>query len=96
MKAAIVNYLARSPFSTLCLMTVSFLAFGYFSLNLFFLFQANLAAIKNFGVMILAEGAALQFLQIIGSAFLSVIFYSISKLCERLIVDWFTQQPSND
>ena len=96
MKATIVKYLARSPFSTLCLMTISFLAFGCFSLNLFFLFQANLGAIKNYGWMILADGAALQFFQIIANAFLSVIFYSIWKLCERLIVDWFTQRPSND
>ncbi len=88
MKTKIITYLSRSPFSTLCVMTFCFLAFGYFSLNLFFLFQANIGAIRQFGWLILKEGAALQLLIILLNAFMSVIFYSLWKVCERLVVDW--------
>ncbi len=88
MQRKIINYLARSPFSTLCAMTVCFLAFGYFSLNLFFLFQANIGAIREFGWLILKEGAAIQLIVILFNAFMSVVFYSLWKVCERLIVDW--------
>ncbi|MGH1487742.1 MAG: hypothetical protein ACRBCI_16140 [Cellvibrionaceae bacterium] len=89
MREKLTSYLARSPFSTLCIMAISFLGFGYFSLNLFFLFQANISVIKEFGLLVLQEGAAIQLLTIIFNTFMSVIFYSSWKVCERLVVDWF-------
>lgn len=91
MKTKIINYLARAPLSTLCLMTISFLTFGYLSFNLFFMFQANVSVIKEHGFMVLKDGAAVQLLQIILTAFMGVIFYTLWKLCERLILDWLTQ-----
>jgi len=81
-------YLARSPITVLCVMTVSFLAFGYFSINLFLLFKANIDAINAYGFMVLKEGAAIQLLGLLANAFISVFFYSIWKVCERLVVDW--------
>ena len=92
MKTKVINYLVRSPLSTLCLMTISFLTFGYLTFNLFFIFQANVSVIKEHGFMVLKEGAALQFFQIIFTAFMSVIFYTCWKLCERLLVDWLTRK----
>lgn len=89
MKANIVAYFTRSPFSTLCIMALSFLFFGYFSFNLFFLFQSNIVLIKSFGLLALKEGAAIQLLMIVFNTFMSVIFYTLWKICERLLVDWF-------
>jgi len=70
-------------------MAVCFLGFGYFSFNLFFLFQSNLVLIQSFGLLALQEGAAIQLLKIVMSTFMSVIFYTVWKVCERLLVDWF-------
>ncbi|MGH1439259.1 MAG: hypothetical protein ACRBBR_04025 [Cellvibrionaceae bacterium] len=88
----VVAYFAKSPFSTLCIMALSFLGFGYFSFNLFFLFQSNIVLIKSFGLLALQEGAAIQFLMIVLNTFMSVIFYTIWKICERLLVDWFLRK----
>lgn len=87
----IVRYLARSPLVALIAMTLCFLMFGYFSVNIFVILQANIDLINRFGLQALADGAAIQLLAIVLSAFASVIFYSAWKVCERLIVDWVTK-----
>jgi len=88
MRKPIVNYLAKSPISTLITMTICFLMFGYFSINIFVLLQANISLIKDFGLMALVDGAARQLLAIIFSGFASIVFFSGWKVCERLIVNW--------
>jgi len=40
---------------------------------------------------VLKDGAALQLLQIILTAFFGMIFYTLWKLCERLILDRLTR-----
>ena len=72
-------------------MTINFLAFGYLSFNLFFMFQANVSVIKEHRFAVLKDGAALQLLQIILTAFFGMIFYTLRKLCERLILDRLTR-----
>lgn len=94
MKKKIYSYFSRSPFSTLCVMACSFLGFGFFSFNIFFIFQANLSLIKNYGLMALVDGAGLQLLMIICNTFLSVCLYTIWKICERILVDWFTEKKN--
>lgn len=88
MWSSFLCFLARSPLSVLCIMTISFLGFGYFSINLFLLFKANVDLINRFGLMAIREGAALQFVMIVFHAFVSVLFYAIWKVGERLFVDW--------
>ena len=61
MKKALISYLARSPFLLLCVMTISFLGFGYFSINLFLIFKSNIELINRHGFMAIMDGAALQF-----------------------------------
>lgn len=95
MRIKIMTYLARSPFSTLCLMAISFLGFGFFSFNLFFLFQANISVIKDFGLLVLKEGAALQLVIILFNTIMSVSFYTLWKVCERLLVDWLLRKGHN-
>jgi len=82
-----MSYLMRSPFTVLCLMTVSFLGFGYFSVNLFLLFKANVELINDFGFVAIQEGAAKQLGLILFNAFVSVLFYAVWKVGERLFVD---------
>ena len=90
-----IHYLERSPVTVLCIMTVSFLGFGYFSINLFLLFKANIDLINQFGVMAIKEGAALQLLMLLLHAFVSVLFYAVWKVGERLLVDWAVKSKSS-
>ncbi|ODS22753.1 hypothetical protein AB835_12500 [Candidatus Endobugula sertula] len=88
MKQSLIAYLLVSPLTVLCIMTVSFLGFGYFSVNLFLLFKANIDLINQFGAVAIREGAAEQLFILLWHAFISVIFYVIWKIGERLLVDW--------
>lgn len=88
MKQALIKWLIRSPLTVLCIMTISFLGFGYFSVNLFLLFKANIELINDFGLIAIKEGAAKQLITLIFSAFISVVFYAVWKVGERLLVDW--------
>jgi hypothetical protein len=56
------------------------------------MFEANVSVIKEHGFMVLKDGAALQLLQIIVTAFFGMVFYTLCKLCERLILDWLTRK----
>ena len=96
MRKPIITYLSRSPITVILMMTISFLGFGYFSVNLFLLFKANIDLINQFGVLAIMEGAAWQLLTIIFHAIVSVLFYAIWKLGERLIVDWLACRPLGD
>lgn len=88
MKQKIIRFLLRSPVTVLCIMTASFLGFGYFSVNLFLLFKANVAFINEYGFMAIQEGAAKQLGSLVLSALISVLFYAVWKVGERLLVDW--------
>lgn len=88
MRRYIVKFLARHPIATLLVMTICFLSFGYFSINIFVILEANLDLINRFGWRALADGAAIQFISVVLSALASVIFYSAWKVCERLIIEW--------
>lgn len=88
MRKSLISYFARSPFSLLCVMTISFLGFGYFSINLFLIFKSNIELINRHGLMAMKDGAALQLLMLLLTAFVSVVFYSLWKVVERLFVDW--------
>jgi hypothetical protein len=88
MKQKIIGFLVRSPLIVLFIMTMSFLGFGYFSVNLFLLFKANVTLINDFGFMAIKAGAAKQLGMLFLSAFVSVLFYAVWKVGERLLVDW--------
>lgn len=92
LRVRFVSLLQRSALLTLIVMTTSFMLFGYFSINLFLLFTANLDLVKQYGMDALMDGAALQFLQIAASALASTVFYTGFKLCERLLVEWMLQR----
>jgi len=91
MWSSFIQYLERSPVTVLCMMTLSFLGFGYFSINLFLLFKANIDLINQFGLMAIKEGAAWQLVMLLLSAFVSVLFYATWKVGERLLVDWVVE-----
>ena len=95
MRFRITHVLSRSPILSLAVMTACFLLFGYFSLNLFFLFKANIELVAEHGAMALAEGAAEQLFLIFASGFASSFFYTGIKLCENSILRWMTRPQSD-
>jgi hypothetical protein len=67
-----------------------FLLFGVTSVNLFVLLKANLDLFLDYGVMVIADGALEQLVDLLGSAYLSMVFYLLFKVCERVLVERLT------
>ena len=42
------------------------------------------------GLMVIADGALQQLVELLGSAYLSLVFYLLFKICERILVERWT------
>lgn len=84
--------LRQLPWRALLGLMVCLLGFGVFSLNLFFSLSANLELIRQHGWMALADGAAVQLLELLLQALLATLFYVGLKVCEKLIVEWWVAE----
>lgn len=73
--------------ATFLLMGVSLVLFGLTSLNLFFLFRANINLFLDYGTMVIAEGALRQLAELIAYGYLSLTFYLVFKACEHVLVE---------
>jgi hypothetical protein len=85
-----LEFLDRHPRLTFVLMGVFFLLFGLTSVNLFVLLKANIELFLEYGAMVIADGALEQLIDLVGSAYLSIVFYLLFKVCERVLVDRLT------
>jgi hypothetical protein len=81
-----VRYLFRHPRLTFALMGMFFLLFGVTSVNLFVLLKLNLDLFLEYGLMVIADGALQQLFELLGSAYLSMAFYVLWRVCERILV----------
>ena len=93
MRSYLVNALWKHSWLTFCLMAISFLLFGLMTVNIFVLLKANLDLYLTYGRMVIADGALLQLAELIGSGFLSMIFYVLFKACEHVLVRHLTCDP---
>ena len=75
---------------------LSFLIFGAGSLNLFFVLNANLNLILAHGWLALMEGAALQLLEILLTAYISMVAYIVFKSCEYSLVHGLVLPPQKE
>ena len=64
----------------------SFAIFGGASLNLFYMFKANLGLIADNGFMALADGAGQQLVELLFTLLLSMLSYIVFKTCEHSLV----------
>jgi hypothetical protein len=55
-----LDFLYRHSWLTFILMGLSFLLFGFYSVNLFVLLKANIELILEYGMMAVADGAGQQ------------------------------------
>jgi ABC-type uncharacterized transport system permease subunit len=87
-----LDFLYRHPWLTFILMGLSFLFFGFYSVNLFVLLKANIELILEYGMMAMADGAAQQLVELLFAAYLSMLFFLIFKVCERILVSRLTRK----
>ena len=85
-----VRFLFRHPRLTFALMGAFFLLFGVTSVNLFVLLKLNLDLFFEYGLMVIADGALQQLVELVGSAYLSMVFYVLFRMCERILVERVT------
>jgi hypothetical protein len=73
-----------------------FLLFGLVSYNLFAILKANIDLFLDYGLMVAKDGALEQLLQLVGLGYLSMLFWTLFKTCETLIVRDLTQARDSD
>ena len=72
---------------TFLLLGVSFVLFGFITLNLLHTLVANFEFLSMYGVEAVREGGLLQLLEIVGSGYFAAISYVVFKVCERVLVE---------
>jgi hypothetical protein len=82
-----VDFLYRRPRLTFALAGAFFMLFGVSSVNLFVLLQKNIELFLDYGLMVIADGALQQLVELVSSAYLSLLFYLLFKVCERILVE---------
>jgi len=88
-----VAFLFRHPRLTFLLMGGFFLLFGFCSVNLFVVLKANIDLFLEYGAMVIDDGALQQFVEILGSCYLSMLFYIGFKLSERILTERLIGKP---
>jgi hypothetical protein len=91
---ALKRFLARHPFVTFMLMGLTFLLVGLISLNLIYLFNANLEFVINNGVMGLRDGGLLQLVELVTTGYLGMALYVLFKTCEKVVVERLLEAKS--
>ncbi len=81
--------LVKRKWLTFILMCVFFLMFGLSSLNIVYMFHANINLFLDNGIiMVIRDGGLQQLVELIGSGFLSMASYFLFKCCEYVLVHW--------
>jgi hypothetical protein len=79
---------------TFIVMGLAFFVFGAGTVNIAMLFGANAEFIARYGWQAVMDGAALQFVELVATGYLSMAAYIIFKVCEyRLARDIAEASP---
>jgi hypothetical protein len=92
----LIAFLYGHPKVTFLFMGAFFLLFGFTSVNLFVVLKANIDLFLEYGAMVIEDGALQQLVEILGSSYLSIVFYVLFKVCERVLVERLTGKPLGD
>ena len=76
---------------TFVVMGLAFFAFGAGTFNIFMLFSANAAVISRYGWQALMDGAAVQFVELLVTGYLSMAAYVVFKACEYRLIREVTE-----
>jgi hypothetical protein len=86
-----IEYLRRHLLLTFVLMGAFFLLSGITSINLYVVLKANIDLFRMYGTQVIEDGALRQLVQILGTAVLSIFFFVLFVVCERIVVDRLTR-----
>jgi hypothetical protein len=84
---ALKRYLTRHPFLAFLLMGITFLAVGLISLNMIYMFRANLEFVINNGLMGLRDGGLQQLVELLVTGYLGMALFVLFKACEKIVVE---------
>ena len=84
------DYLRRHLLLTFVLMGAFFLLSGITSINLYVVLKANIDLFRMYGAQVIDDGALRQLVEILGTALLSIVFFVLFVVCERIVVDRIT------
>src|SRR5215216_6578262 len=82
------------PWLTFLVMCVSFFAFGAGTLNILMLFNANAEFVAQYGWQAVMDGAAVQFVELVVTGFLSMGAYVVFKTCEHRLSHALASAPA--
>ncbi|WP_439859135.1 hypothetical protein [Pseudomonas sp. MBLB4136] len=85
-ESAFYRWLRRHLLMSFLLMTASFLAFGYFTIDLVSLIGSNAAFIVRHGWLALMSGGLLQLGELTLIALLAMACYLLFRLCEQAVL----------
>ena len=77
-------------------MGLAFFGFGFGTLNLFYLFQANAELFLQHGWLAVMEGGLLQLAELLLTGYLSLASYAVFKACEYRLTHWLTDNPTRE
>lgn len=87
MKKTFQRTVLTRPWLTFLFMGGSFGLFGAGTLNIFSMFSSNWDMLTQHGLMALASGSVWQLVELLGTLFLSMFFYTVFKTCEHALVE---------
>lgn len=88
--AKAIVLLRRHPLLTFVLMGVFFLLSGITSINIYVVLMANIELFQKYGAQVIEDGALWQLAGILGTVVMSVAFFVLFLICERIVVDHLT------
>lgn len=86
-RSGLFVFLSRRWWLTFILMGVSFVLFGFITLNLLHILGANLTFLTTYGLDAVREGGLQQLLEMIVSGYFAAACYIFFKLCEKVLVE---------
>ena len=85
-----MDLLRRHTLLTFLLMGGFFLLSGITSINVYVMLKANIDLFWMYGIMVIYDGALQQLVEILGTAIMSIVFFFLFAVCERVVVDRMT------
>jgi len=85
-----IDFLRQHVLLTFLLMGAFFLLSGIMSINLYVVLKANIDLFRQYGAQVIEDGALRQLIEILGTAFFSIVFFVLFVVCERIVVDRLT------
>ena len=77
---------------TFIVLGLSFFAFGFGTLNLFYILNANVHLVTEHGWQSIMDGGAQQFIEMMFAGYISLAAYVVFKACEYRLVHWLTEE----